>query len=68
MIEKLRKTGVVGSIVLSTGVRVQGGLSTDTHTHIHTHPALFWGLELKVLCDITGRLWSVLCLISLAAS
>lgn len=38
---------------------------------IHTHtPGLFWGLELKVLCDITNRLWSVLsrCPPSLLAS
>lgn len=35
---------------------------------IHTHtPGLFWGLELKVLCDITNRLWSLLCLIALPA-
>lgn len=49
--------------VLNTGVRVQGGLSTYTHT-----PGLFWGLELKVFCDITGRLWSVLWLSHLPPS
>lgn len=49
--------------VLNTGVRVQGRLSIYTHT-----PGLFWVLELKVFCDITGRLWSVLWLSHLPPS
>lgn len=48
--------------VLSIGAGPQGGLSI----HIHT-PGLFWGLELKVLCNVTDRLWSLLCLIALPA-
>ena len=48
--------------VLSTGAGAQGGLSIHTHT-----PGLFWGLEVKVLCNITNRLWSLLCPITLPA-
>lgn len=37
------------------------GIGRVQHLTAHT-PGLFWGLELKVLCDITGRLRSVLSL------
>ena len=45
------------------------GWGTGRAQQLQTHsPGLFWGLELKVLCDIEDRLWSILCLITLPAS